>query len=183
MTTIPARLPHDRSPDLANTRPSMFTTQSPEILFFPVLSQDFLTGEEQYTVVRSPPCTLVGKEGVSTTIALPTGRGGGEHRHYKLHDPGPDPTDTHKLGKPLPIAKSVRSSRLTANTFANYPETDLARAISTKLPQRLKNDYNFFASQKSRLARFRHPNKYKRYLPRQRYFGESSKIQSQAPHR
>jgi hypothetical protein len=167
MSTTPARLLDDKPPDLTNTRPSMFTNQPPKILLFPVLSQDLLTGEERYTVVRSPPCTLVGEKGVSITTRLPSGGGREKHKRYQLHDPGSDPANTFKRDNDLntsPVTGSVRSGRLPF-AVRNYPETDLARAISTKLPQRLKKDYDFFKSQNSiRFAQFRHPDKYKRYL-------------------
>jgi hypothetical protein len=120
-------------------------------------------------VVRSPPCTLVGEDGVSVTTRLPSGRGREKHKRYQLHDPGPDPPNTLKRDDDLkssPVTGSVRSGRLPI-AVRKYPETDLARAISTRLPQRLKKGYNFFESQNStrrRFARYRHPRQYQEYL-------------------
>jgi len=142
----------------------MFTAQPPILLYFPVLSED-PKGKESYELVASPPCTLVGKDGVSTKIALPKGEGRDSRRHYAIHKPGPDLTYTSRLGQFSPIAGSVKSSHFPAESLQNYSKTDLARTISIKLPQRLKPDYESFASQEcSGLARYRHPNRYNRYL-------------------
>ena len=146
----------------------MFTNRQ-QLLYFPRLSQDPATGEERYKLIGSPPCTLVGKDGVSTPTALPSGRGGGHDRHYAIHKAGPDLTYTSELGKSSPVAGSVESSRFAAKFPHDYSKTGLARTISIKLPQRLKPDYKSFASQEcSVLARYwhryRHPNRYNRYL-------------------